>query len=223
LYVAGKVVFYPGKFFRATATHQATQFSISNFTPLSKLPVVGGQSAVLRTSWNKADVRTLAYSTRLQSIQDVVDLMQGYNAYLIDQGFVFDEFNKETNSVSNWISSINEFLFWTTQAWPVGSVLSLSPAASKLVLKTSRSVVQDIFNPSFGYKVFRVDGNSLNANYLSVYRGTNEFSIESTSDVHGIYGATFFLVQKEHVLTLDSRTLFNDVIYDLATGYKQDR
>ena len=222
-YVAGKVVFYAGKYYRTNVTHQSTQFNSSNFTMLAKLPISGGQSAILRTSWNKNDVRTLAYSTKLSSVQEVVDLLQGYSEYLIDQGFEFDQFNQGTTSVSNWITSINDFLFWTTQSWPVGSVLSISPAASKLVLKTEKAVVQDIFNPAFGYKIFRVDGNSLNANYLSVYRGINEFAITSTGDTHGIYGATFYLVQKEHVLTLDSRTMFNDVVYDLATGYKQDR
>lgn len=222
-YVAGKVVFYAGKYYRTKVTHQSDQFNTGNFVPLSGVPMIGGQSAILRSSWNKNEVKTLAYSTKLSTIQEVVDLIQGYNEYLIDQGFEFDQFNQGAGAVSNWVTSINDFLFWTTQAWPVGSVLSISPAASKLTLRTSQAVVQDIFSHASGYKIFRVDGNSLNANYMSIYRGNGEFSITSKGETHGIYGATLFLVQKEHVLTLDGRTMFNDVVYDLVTGYKQDR
>ena len=37
------------------------------------------------------------------------------------------------------------------------------------------------------------------------------------------YGASFYLIQHEHVVLLDNSTMFNDTIYSPSTGYKQDR
>lgn len=45
----------------------------------------------------------------------------------------------------------------------------------------------------------------------------------SKNSTDGIFSATLYLIQKEHVLLLDNRTIFNDVIYDLEPGYRQDR
>ena len=41
--------------------------------------------------------------------------------------------------------------------------------------------------------------------------------------INGIYFAKVPLVQKEHVCLLDNKTAFSDLIYDPASGYKQDR
>jgi len=225
-YVAGIVVNYNNQYYRVNIAHTATDtFDSTMFSRLANLPVTGGRDANIRKSWDTTTKLTLGYGTKLSTVQDVVDFLQGYGAYLADQGFVFNDFNTELKSITNWETAVKEFMFWTTQNWGAGAVLSLSPSANRISIVTTNSVVNDLLDPFFGYKIFRVDGQKLEPEFTNTYRNAeaNEFSITPANTNHGIYGAVFFMIQKEHALILDNTTLFNDVIYDLEPGYRQER
>ena len=225
-YIAGGVVSYNNQYFRVNVTHTATDtFDNTLFSRLGNLPISGGRSADIRKSWDTTLKLTLSYGTKLSTIQEVVDFLQGYGAYLSNQGFVFDDYNVDLKSITNWETAVKEFLFWSTQNWSEGAVLSMSPAANKLTLTTTNSVVNNLLDQFYGYKIFRVDGQQLDPEFSNTYRNNdaNEFSLTPVGTTAGIYGAVFHTVQKEHVLILDNRTLFNDVIYDLEPGYRQER
>lgn len=223
-YVAGKIVNYGNQFYRVKTNHQTAEtFDENLYARLADLPVVGGREAILRKTYDTSYANTIAYGTKLYTIQEVVDFLQGYGAYLEEQGFVFDDFNPSTRSVSNWENAVKEFLFWTTQNWAEGAVISLSPAADKLVLNSVNSVVNDITDKFFEYKIFRVDGQKLEPDFANSFREDNQFTLIPVNTNHGIFGATLYLIQKEHVLLLDNSTLFNDIIYDLEPGYRQER
>lgn len=102
------------------------------------------------------------------------------------------------------------------------SVISLSPAADKISFNASLSVVDDIRNQFNGYEIYKVDGTPLEAIFINSYREDNAVSYSPRTQ-DGIYGATFYLIQHEHVVLLDNSTIFNDTIYNPPTGYKQDR
>lgn len=223
-YAVGKLVKANGLYYRVTLSHQSGEkFDATNYAKLAELPVNGGRSAELRKAWDTNNEQVVNYGTKFSTIQSVVDFMQGYSAYLEAQGFVFDEFNTDLKTVNNWETSINEFLFWSTQNWSEGAVISLSPAANNLVFQSTDSVVNNIRDEFFEYKIFRVDGQKLPAEFTNSFRENNQFVLRPENTNHGIYGATLYLVQKEHVLLLDNTTLFNDVIYDQAPGYRQER
>ncbi len=223
-YVAGKIVRYNNQFYRVKTNHTSgSEFQSQYYVRLAELPVSGGREAILRKTWDKDELLTVAYGTKLTTIQEVVDLLQGYGEYLTDQGFVFDDFNNDLATVTNWKTSIKEFLFWTTQNWAPGAAISLSPAANKLIFNSPGSVVDDITSPFRDYSVYRVDGQKLEPEFIAVYRKDNEFTIEPENTTYGIFGVTLYLVQKEHIVVLDNTTLFNDTIYDPEAGYRQDR
>ena len=102
------------------------------------------------------------------------------------------------------------------------SVIALSPAANKIVIKSDFAVVDDILNQFNGYDIFKVDGTKLEPNFLNSYRAGNLVTY-SPANSEGIFGATFFLIQKEQVVILDNNTLFNDTIYNPESGYRQER
>ena len=102
------------------------------------------------------------------------------------------------------------------------SVISLSPAAAKLTFSVPYSVVDDIKNEFNGYEIFRVDGTPIAPNFLNSFREDNAVSY-TPQDQDGIFGATFYLVQKEQVVILSNTTLFNDTIYNPESGYRQER
>jgi hypothetical protein len=223
-YVAGKIVQYNGSYYRVKTNHvSGDKFDQDFYAKLAGLPQTGGREVVFRKGFDLKTELYLAYGTKIASIQGVVDFIQGYAAHLENQGFVFDDYNPNLKSVANWETSIKEFLFWTTQNWDEGAVIALSPCANKIVLTSDISVVNDIKDSFYGYRIYRVDGQLLDSEFTNVYRQENEFILAPENSVHGIYGAVLYLIQKEHAVVLDNTTLFNDVIYDLEPGYRQER
>jgi len=223
-YVVGKVVKLNSQYYRVKTTHTAGgEFDEKFYARLSELPIIGGREAILRKSWDVETVKVIAYGTRLTTIQEVVDFLQGYGEYLESLGFVFDDFNNNLATITDWETSIREFMFWTTQNWGEGAVISLSPAANKLIFRSDLSVVEDVTDQFYGYSIFRVDGQELEPAFITIYRSSGEFVLEPEDTRHGIFGATLYLIQKEHVALLDNTTLFNDVIYDPEAGYRQER
>jgi len=102
------------------------------------------------------------------------------------------------------------------------SVISLSPGASGIKFTTALSVVDNITNPFNVYEFFKVDGTPINSRDLDSYREGNEVSYTpKTND--GIYCASFYLIQNEHVIVINNIDIFNDVIYNPTSGYRRDR
>ena len=275
-YLSGNIVKIDNQYFRVKVAHtSSTSPSYDLLSKLPALPMVGGRDANLRSLFTKTP-KILNYGTILTTIQEVVDFLQGYGEYLKDQGFEFDEFNSTLKTVTNWETSIREFLFWTTQNWSSGSdtyvewesntkydegdivyyngdffkstrdhtsstffdvnfyvkmdslntdgaaAISLSPAALKINLKLDYSIVDDLRETNNFYEIFAADGTKYDPQLLNYVRYNDTFSLYPKNEV-GIYGAAIYLVQKEHVLLIDNTSQFNDIIYNLETGYRQEK
>ena len=223
-YDIGQYVKYEEQFYATETSHLSTStFDNSKFVKLVELPTEGGAEAILRRRFDKTTVKEVAYGTLYRTAQEIVDILLGYGEYLKDEGFSFEEFNKEIGQVANWQLSTKEFLFWTTQKWDEGSVISLSPASKKLSVKSSFSVADNVVDNFYTYGILKEDGNKLDKNFVRVIRQSNDFSIQTKNTINGIYFAKVPLVQKEQVCLIDNNTSFNDLIYDPSSGYKQDR
>ena len=276
-YVLGLVVQHNTAYYRTTVTHTAENtFNTSYFAALSSLPMIGGTAAKFKTVWDRSSNNVVPYGTLFAKIQDVVDFLLGYGEYLKDQGFLFDDFNKNLSSVANWETSAREFLFWTTQNWSTGqdkwsdwapnqsytygsivryegdyysalfnipvtslfdyakwslmpglsnvgsSVISLSPSANGINFVTNLAVVDSISGGFHPYEIFKVDGTPFELAHIDSYRQENTITY-SPRTTDGIYGASFYLVQNEHVALINNTTVFNDIIYSPTSGYRQER
>ena len=222
-YQKGTNVKFQNRFYRTTTTHTSSEnFENSFFTALNKLPIVGGANATFAKKFNTA-VSTLRYGTRLSSLQEVVDFLLGYQNYLTSIGFKFEYYNQGLNSIENFNLSAREFLFWTTQNWKTGSVITLSPAATELTFFRQGYAVDNIVDGFYGYTILKADGEKIKEEYLSISREDNEFKLSLVSTADGIYNIKLPLIQIEHVVLLDNKTVFNDIIYDRAPGYRQER
>ena len=102
------------------------------------------------------------------------------------------------------------------------SVISLSPSANNVVFNTPLSVVDDISNQFNTYEMSRVDGTPILKTGLDSYRKDNLVNY-SPRNSDGIYGASFYLIQHEHVVIINNTTIFNDTIYNPTSGYRQER
>lgn len=222
-YIKGAIVRFDQNFFRVTTAHtSSTVFETKYFAKLPALPVTGGREVILRRNF-KSTVSRLHYGAELKSIQEVVDFLMGYGEYLKQAGFVFEFYNSVLKTVTDWQTAAREFVFWTTQNWAAGAVISLSPAAEELKFYKEYAVVDNIYDNFYEYTVLKEDGTNLDSNFISSVRLGNNFTLTPKGTADGVYHATLNLVQKEHVLILDDVTVFNDIIYDQVQGYHQER
>ena len=224
-YEKGTVVENNNSYYRVVTTFTAgEQFDTENLAKLPGLPTVGGKTALFRRNFNKRQIKLLSYGSKLNTSQEVVDFILGYGEYLKAQGFTFD--NVEVDGlVENWDKSAREFLFWTTQGWASGTVLSISPSAGKLEFDPIYSVVDNLSDPFYPYSILKSNGDPLDTAFTTLLRDGNSFGIQTEvkNDEEGLYNVSLPLVQKEHVVLLDNSTIFNDVIYKPETGYRQER
>jgi len=219
----GQVIQYNNRYYRALETFTSTNvFDESKVVFLPNLPIIGGKSATFYRYFNERESFKLPYGTKLRTSQDVITFLLGHAANLKYKGFTFNYV--DTNGrLHNWEDVAKEFLFWTTQGWSEGTVITLSPSAYQVDYKRNYVVADDIFAQQYTYSLLSETGQPLEREFSSVYRIENEFGIRSVNTDHGIYNIAIPLVQKEHVVLIDNKTVFNDIIFEPETGYRQER
>lgn len=220
----GQIVKYKNDFYRALQTHTSgNDLDNSQWKKLAKIPTVGGVDAFRRRTFNKLRVSKLSYGTKLTSVQQVVDLLLGYEEFLKSQGFTFNNYDPENQVSQDWTTSCKEFMFWTKHNWAIGSLITLSPGAQKLDITVPVGVADNLLDGFYDYQILKDDGKPLAPRNINVNRSFQNVTIETVDTTSGIFYLKLFYVLKEHVTVFDDRTVFNDVIYDKATGYRQGR
>ena len=220
----GTLVRYSNDFYRALKTHNSgDSFDSSNWKKLGDVPKKNAVEAFRRKTFNTLSVKKLSYGTKFTSIQQVVDFFLGYESYLKSRGFIFDRYDPENQVSQDWLSSSKEFMFWTKQNWEIGSLISISPAAEKINITIPVGVSDNILDGFYDYQILKGDGKPLEPRYINVNRNFQNITVETTNTTDGIYYLKLYYVLKEHVTIFDDRTVFNDIIYDKTTGYRQGR
>lgn len=223
-YNNGTLVRYQSNFYRALKTHNSGgSFIESNWQKLGTIPKVGAVEALRRKTFNTLAVRQLSYGTKFTTIQQVVDFFLGHESYLKTLGFTFDRYDAENQTSQDWLSSCKEFMFWTKHNWEIGSLISISPGAEKIDITTPVGVADNILDGFYEYQILKGDGKPLQPRFINVNRNFQNITVEPTNTTDGIYYLKLYYVLKEHVTVFDDRTVFNDIIYDKTTGYRQDR
>jgi hypothetical protein len=220
----GTLVRYQDRYYRSLKSHTSgINFETNLWKPLPVLPLVGGQQAFFRRTFDQFSKSKLIYGSILPNVQAVIDFLLGYESYLKSVGFNFDRYDAENQVVFNWATSCKEFMFWTKHNWEIGSLLTLSPSAEEISINLSLGVADNLFDRFYDYQILKGDGTPLLPNFLNVSRDFQKLSISTVNTNDGIYFIQVNFVLKEHVTIFTDRTVFNDVIYDKTTGYRQER
>ena len=223
-YNNGQIVRNKGFFYRTISSHTAGDtFNTALYKQIPKLPQVGAVEAFKRRNFNKLRTVRLNYGTVLTTVQSVVDFLLGYEQYLKSLGLMFNGYDATTQTTKDWFTACKEFMFWTKHNWAAGSLITLSPAADALDINIGVGVADDILDDFYEYQIFKSDGTPLLPRYINVNRDIQKLTLSTTDTTDGIYFARINFVLKEHVVAFSDRTVFNDVIYDKTTGYRQDR
>ena len=223
-YSIGSIVEYSGAYYRTKITHVSTSdFDTTKFTKLAELPIVGGETAVLRKSFEE-ETTNIPYGTLFDSVQDVADFMLGYEYYLNSQGFVFESVNQETAQVEDMKLVLQEYLFWVTQNWSAGTVIAISPVASEVKFSRDYYSVDDLYDPFYETNILTGNGTALGPEFNNIFRDKDvDFTLRPIESDSGVYLIKLPLVQTEHLVLIDNETVFNDTIYDPTAGFRQDR
>ena len=222
-YDVGQIVYYGDRYYSVKQKHLTdATFNAAYYQSLPYLPSVGGVGVLRRTKFD-TDETIVPYGIEYTNIQEVYDFIVGYGKWLVGKGFIFDEFNNELGQLLDWDFSAKEFLYWTTQNWAVNSVITISPFANKLKYYSEKGVVDSVLNNFYEYSLLTADGSPFSRTAFDVARLDGEFTISTVNTREGLFFARVNVVQKEHAVVFNNRTLFNDVVYDVDTGYRQRR
>jgi hypothetical protein len=160
------------------------------------------------------------YGTKFYSAQEVAQFIMSYAAYLTDSGMVFD--NIESGVEINWNLMVQEFLYWTQTGWDVGSIVTLNPAATDLNINRDGYIVQPLTLQQQNF-ILNQDLYPIQINNLNVNRDGTAFNVRTLNQGDSMSYAQFNVSNFEHGIVFNNTTLFNDVIYDLVTGLRQNR
>lgn len=170
-------------------------------------------------------IQTIPYGTQLTTRQQVVDFLISYGKYLSSLGFQFvDTTNIDSvPTVADWSLSVKEFLFWIEQGWDNNTVISLTPAGTKINFDGNFGIVDSLTNSFNGSRIISSDGRVLQGKDYTTYRSGTAFELAVKDQSKGIHLVDMSVVQYEHTIVFDNTTVFNDIIYEPNLGNRQWR
>ena len=160
------------------------------------------------------------YGTIFNSVQDVAQFIGSYGAYLQSQGLLFDEI--ENGIEINFRQLTGEFIYWALTGWEIGNIVTLNPAANKLYFNKDSNIVQPLTIQRNNF-ILNQNLYPIQVNDLSIERYQTEFIAKPLNGGDAISYAQFSVSNFEHGIVFDNTTLFDDTIYNLITGLRQDR
>jgi len=160
------------------------------------------------------------YGVEFTNVNNLAAFIRGYGLYLESQGFKFDDV--ENGLQLTWEQMIAELAYWIQTGWDVGSTINVNPCARIISINKENSIVQPL---TFFQENFILNQNliPIGLSDLSVYRNDTEFNVKTLNQGDTISFFRGNLSTFEHVVLFDNITVFNDVIYNLTTGLRQQR
>jgi hypothetical protein len=181
---------------------------------------VGSLSVQISNDYTNTKTNIIPYGTEFVDIQSLSQFIASYGQFLLNEGVLFDQI--ESGIDVNWRQMITELLYWSQSGWEVGSLVNLNPAANLITINKDSYVVQPltlqkqnfILNQNF-YPIQSVD--------LSINRDSTLFSARPLNEGDTVAYGQFNISNFEHGIVFDNVTVFNDILYNLTTGLRQNR
>lgn len=195
-----------------------TAFIPSNNGFADSFTVNGNTIYVPKNFYDKTVI--IPYGHEFASITDLATFIRGYGLYLNSQGLKFNDV--ENGLELSWDQMIYETYYWTLTGWDVGSTINVNPSARNIVINKESRVVQPL---TIAKDNFILNQNliPISLNDLYIYRNETEFTVKSLNQGDSLSLLRANLSTIEHVVVFDNETIFNDVIYNLVTGLRQQR
>lgn len=166
--------------------------------------------------------RDISYGSRLESSEDVMDLMIGYQRYLTSRGWKFDpEDTDDPNRVVDWVEGVKRFAAWvldTSVAANNGEETPdffFSPIARKAAFSSSFGWslnVEAVQAGSYGVVDSRM--TPIHPRDILTTRLGSEITLSAQEKANDIFGCRLMGVESQHAIVLSDVTRFNDLLFD---------
>jgi hypothetical protein len=193
---------------------------LASRTSGTKITIEAGGSVVRVPNEYSKNVVQVPYGYVFANQTVVADFLLSYGALLESQGLVFD--GRENGRTLNWNQMAQEFLYWANQGWQTGSVINLNPTATSLTAFKEQAIVDSVIAQTPENLILDQNRTTLPVRDLVVDRFENIFKISSLSNQTISY-LDLKYTSYESMVVLDNVSIFNDLIYDPATGARQGR
>ena len=175
----------------------------------------------VKVSQDHSDVEVIVpYNTVYGTAQEVATFLSNYGAWLRSLGLVFEEQANELEI--NWNQMIAEFLYWAQTGWDEGSIVTLNPAARTIAFNKDSNIVQPLTIQQTNF-ILNQNLYPIQNRDLAIVRENTLFTATALNDGDTIAYAQFNISNFEHGIVFDNVTLFNDILYNLVTGLRQNR
>lgn len=168
-------------------------------------------------------VQRVPYGKVFGTRQDVYDFIISHGRWQENQGWVFDEYSEDNNSLQNWKQAATEFTIWSQANWANGNFIALSPLANNAKFKQRFGNIEFVNGIVRGtYPVLDRSGALIDAHNLEILRYDDEIIVRPLNE-QSIYGLRLFRTTIEHAIVFDNQTSFGDTIYDDLYNIAQPR
>jgi len=162
----------------------------------------------------------VAYGTEFFTVQEVAQFLEGYGRYLASQGVLFEQI--ESGLTVSWRQMVAEYLYWAQSGWEVGSIVNINPAANLISINKDSYIVQPLTLQRQNF-VLNQNLYPIQSTDLSIVRDGTLFTAQPLNQGDTVAYGQFNISNFEHGIVFDNITLFNDIIYNLTTGLRQNR
>lgn len=209
----------------AVLGYSATQpyFNILVSQPFGVPAVIsaGGTSVNVSTQHSNTVVQ-VPYGYVFKNRAAVCDFLVSYGVLLERQGMKFE--GRENGYIMNWQQMAQEFLYWSNQGWNVGSMINLNPAATAISITRPGAVTQSLLPVRSDNIVLNQNRQAISPQNLFINRLDNTIGLSvapASNETINYFSLRF--TAYEHMVILDNRSIFSDLIYDPKTGARQSR
>jgi len=198
-------------------------FSILTSRPNGLTTTISAGDASVNVAIQHSDnVANVPYGYVFTNRAAVCDFLVSYGKLLERQGMVFE--GMENGYVMNWQQMAQEFLYWSGQGWVNGSMINLNPAATRISITRANAVAESLFPSRADNIVLNQNRQPVLPSSLVINRIDNTMTLEidpQSNDTINYFSLRF--TAYEHLVILDNRSVFADLIYDPMTGARQSR
>jgi len=160
------------------------------------------------------------YGFEFTSRAAVCDFLLSYGALLERRGFQFNR--TENGYLVDWKQMAIEFLYWSNQGWGLGTAINLNPGGVELLITRPGEIAAPLFPTTAGNYILNQNRGIVPAADLVIERVDNTLRINSLA-ANTINYVSLKFFSYEHMVILNNRSIFNDLVYDPATGARQNR
>ncbi len=150
----------------------------------------------------------------------VCDFLLSYGNVLEKQGLTFTD--RANGLTLDWPQMVQEFLYWSQQGWEVNSLINLNPLAGGLTITKPQSVVDSVVTQTSENVLLNQNKRELPTKNLNIVRLDNTLTLQPLT-TEALSFADLRFTNFEHMIVLNNRSVFGDLIYEPITGARQSR